>query len=162
VSDLRDLRAIEDVHYRYASSVDSGQMHRLSEVLHPDLWARYGNADPVEGADNVISWMSEFTKSCEWQHHLLNVYHVDVDDDAATALVYHTSYEKFAGDDDVCFLVARYHNELVRHDGTWKISRLVFEILYGDRRPAETDYLAAVGGRGPAVPGWPALRAEGH
>ena len=73
----------------------------------------------------------------------------------ATALVYPTSYQKFAGDDDVCFLVGRYHDELTRHEGTWKISRLVFEIKYGERRADAAGYLAAVGGRGPQVPSWP-------
>ncbi|MFC8045455.1 nuclear transport factor 2 family protein [Nocardia sp. NPDC057353] len=152
---IDDRIAIEEVLYRYASSVDSAQMHELRDILHPDLWAQYGNGEPVRGAETVIAWMSDFTKNCEWQHHLLNIYRITVDGDRATALVYHNSYEKFAGDDDVCFLVARYHNELERHEGAWKISRLVFEIVWGEKRPANTEYLTAVGGRGPAVPGWP-------
>jgi len=78
-----------------------------------------------------------------------------VQGDRATALVYHTSYQMFAGDDDLCFLVGRYHDELTRHEGTWKISRLVFEIMYGERRADAAGYLAAVGGRGPQVPSWP-------
>ncbi len=104
------------------------------DVLHPDLWAQYGNAEPAQGADTVIGWIREATKACVWQHHLLSVYHVDVEGDTASALVYHTSYQKFEGDDDVCFLVGRYHDELTQHEGTWKISRLVFEIMWGERR----------------------------
>jgi len=150
-----DRIAIEEVLYRYASSVDSAQMHQLHDVLHPDLQAQYGNGEPVEGADAVITWMTDFTKTCEWQHHMLNVYHIDIEGDKATALVYHTSFEKFAGDDDVCFLVARYHNELVCHEGTWKIAKLVFEIVWGEKRPANNEYISAVGGRGPKIPGWP-------
>ncbi|RZI53539.1 MAG: nuclear transport factor 2 family protein [Pseudonocardia sp.] len=150
-----DRIAIEEVLFRYASSVDSAQMHQLRDVLHPDLQAQYGNGEPVEGADAVIAWMTDFTKTCEWQHHMLNSYHIDIEGDKATALVYRNSFEKFAGDDDVCFLVARYHNELVRDEGTWKISRLVFEIVWGEKRPANTEYIAAVGGRGPKIPGWP-------
>ena len=73
----------------------------------------------------------------------------------ATALVYHTSYQKFEGEEDVCVLVGRYHDELVKHDGTWKISRLVFEIMWGERRADSAGYLEAVGGRGPQVPNWP-------
>jgi hypothetical protein len=46
-------------------------------------------------------------------------------------------------------LVARYHDELRRNEDGWKISRLVFEILWGERRRDETGYLAEVGGRGP-------------
>jgi hypothetical protein len=152
---VEDRILIEDQIYRYASSIDSGNPDALYDVLHPDLWAQYGNAEPVEGADVVIGWIRDATKACEWQHHLLSVYHVDVEGDRAKALVYHTSYQKFAGEDDVCQLVARYHNELVRHEGTWKISRLVFEIVWGERRADTAGYLAAVGGRGPQVPSWP-------
>lgn len=152
---LADRIEIEEQLYRYASAVDSAQMDQLHDVLHPDLVATYGNGEQLTGASTVIDWMSEFTKNCEWQHHMLSVYHVDIDGDHAKALVYHNSYEKFAGDDDVYYLVARYHNELTRHEGTWKISRLLFEIVWGDKRPAHTEYMTALGGRGPAVPGWP-------
>ena len=69
--------------------------------------------------------------------------------------VYHTSYQKFEGDDDVCVLVGRYHDELTLHEGTWKISRLVFEIMWGERRADAAGYLESVGGRGPQVPSWP-------
>ena len=100
----------------------------------------------------MIGWIREATKNCVWQHHLLSVYHVDVQGDSATALVYHTSYQKFEGDDDVCVLVGRYHDELTRHEGTWKISRLVFEIMWGERRADTAGYLESVGGRGPQVP----------
>ena len=59
------------------------------------------------------------------------------------------------GDDDVCLLVGRYHDELTLHEGTWKISRLVFEIMWGERRADAAGYLESVGGRGPQVPSWP-------
>ena len=71
--------------------------------------------------------------------------------DRATALVYHTSYQKFEGDDDVCVLVGRYHDELTLHEGTWKISRLVFEIMWGERRADTAGYLAV--GRRPRPAG---------
>ena len=152
---IEERLEIEDTLYRYASSIDSAQVDNLTEVLHPDLWAKYGNADPVEDADTAINWIRAATKSCVWQHHLLSVYHVDVKGDRATALVYHTSYQKFEGEDDVCVLVGRYHDELTRHEGKWKISRLVFEIMWGERRTDTAGYLESVGGRGPEVPGWP-------
>ena len=157
---VEERMLIEDTLYRYASSIDSANLDQLYDVLHPDLWAQYGNAEPVESAETVIGWIRDATKTCVWQHHLLSVYHVDVqgglDRDRATALVYHTSYQKFDGDDEVCVLVGRYHDELTRHDGKWKISRLVFEIMWGERRADTAGYLEAVGGRGPKVPGWPA------
>lgn len=155
MASIEDRILIEDVHYRYASSIDSARLDRLGGVLHPELRAQYGNAGPVEGGGKVIAWIREATSDCVWQHHLLNVYHVDAAGGSATALVYHTSYQKFSGDDDVCVLVGRYHNELTKHEGAWKISRLVFEIMWGERRADQAGYLESVGGRGPEVPGWP-------
>ncbi len=152
MTSVEDRILIEDTLHRYASSIDSGSPDALWDVLHPDLWAQYGNAVPAQGADTVIGWIREATKTCAWQHHLLNVNHVAVQGDTATALVYHTSYQKFDGDDQVCIVVGRYHDELTRHDGRWKISRLVFEIMWGDR-PADTAaYLESVGGRAHQVP----------
>ncbi|SED64133.1 nuclear transport factor 2 family protein [Streptomyces melanosporofaciens] len=155
MTSIEDRILIEDTHYRYSSSIDSANVDRLSEVLHPDIWARFGNADPIQGERKLTTWIREATARCVWQHHLLNVYHADVRGDSATALVYHTSYQKFSGDDGVCLLVGRYHNELTKHEGTWKISRLVLEVMWGERRTDTAGYLESVGGRGPEVLGWP-------
>jgi hypothetical protein len=64
--------------------------------------------------------------------------------------VYHTSHQLFNfAPDTVHVLVARYHNELRRESDGWKISRLVFERLWGERRKDETGYHAEIGGPGP-------------
>jgi ketosteroid isomerase-like protein len=152
---LQDRIDITDALYKYSSAIDSFDLEGVRSVLADDVWAQYGNLDPVEGGDAVVEWIGGATSTIVWQHHLLSVYHVDVQGDSATALVYHTSYQKFEGDDDVCVLVGRYHDELVRHEGTWKISRLVFEIMWGERRADGAGYLESVGGRGPQVPNWP-------
>ncbi len=147
-----DRTAITDTLYRYASCIDRRDIDGLRAVLADDLWAQYGNAPPVEGGAAVAAWIDEMTQDCVWQHHFLSVYHVDVDGDRARALVYHTSHQLFAGDPDtVHVLVGRYHDELERSANGWTISKLVFEILWGERRTDSTGYLAEVGGRGPAV-----------
>ena len=141
---------IEDTLYRYASCIDSANPDGLTEVLHPDLWAQYGNAEPAESADTVIQWIREATKNCVWQHHLLSVYHVDVQGDRATALVYHTSHQVFEADPDGAkLLVGRYDVELRREVDGWKISRLRLDLLWGEARVDVAGYLASVGGRGP-------------
>jgi hypothetical protein len=48
--------------------------------------------------------------------------------------------------DTVYELVARYHNELRRRGGTWRISKLFMEVLWAERRQDPTRYLDAVGG----------------
>ena len=79
---------------------------------------QYGNLDPVEGGDAVVEWIGGATSTIVWQHHLLSVYHVDVDGDTASALSYLTSYQEFTHEPDVAkTLVARYHDELRRTPG---------------------------------------------
>ena len=150
VSLLQDRLDVADSIYRYASCIDRRDMVGLRKVLADDMWAKYGNSEPMQGGDTVAAWIDAATKDALWQHHLLSVYHTDVEGDRAKALVYHTSYQVFRDDPDIVrVLVARYHNELTRSPACWQISRLVFEILWSERRSDPHGSLAAVGGRGP-------------
>ena len=92
---LQDRAEITDVLYRYASTIDRFDSEGLRGVLADDMWAQYGNADPITGGDAVAAWIGEATAHVVWQHHLLSVYHVDIDGDHASALVYHTSHQVF-------------------------------------------------------------------
>jgi ketosteroid isomerase-like protein len=149
---VRDRLDITDTIYRYASNIDRRDIKGVRDLFHDDIWAQYGNAEPMVGGDTVAGWIDDATRDCVWQHHLLSVYHVDVDGDRASALVYHTSYQVMASNPGVVkLLVARYHNELARTGHGWKISRLVFEILWGEQRSDTNGYLEAVGGRGPVL-----------
>jgi hypothetical protein len=105
---LKDRMDVTDVLYRYASTIDSKDYTVLRSVLADDLWAQYGPMEPVIGADQVMSFIIEYTKTAVWQHHMLSVYHVDVDGDHAKALVYHTSRQLFEEDPETMnLLVAR-------------------------------------------------------
>ena len=152
---LQDRLDITDTIYRYASCIDRRDLEGLRAVLHDDIRARYGNADWIEGGDALVKWIDEMTRDTVWQHHLLSVYHVDLDPrdrDRASALVYHTSHQVFAADPDtVGVLVARYHDQLVRTPEGWRIAELVFELCWGEQRTDATGYLEAVGGRGPVM-----------
>jgi hypothetical protein len=150
---VQDRIDITDTIYRYASCIDSFDNAGLRSVLADDIWAQYANNEPIQGGDAVAKWIDEATSDCIWQHHLLSVYHVDLDGDRARALVYHTSHQMTRTNPDVVgVLVARYHNELTRGpSGAWKISRLVFERLWGEQRTDASGFLASGGGRGPTV-----------
>jgi hypothetical protein len=147
---LQDRADITDVLYRYASTIDRFDSAGLRGVLADDMWAQYGNAEPVSGGDAVASWIGEAIANVVWQHHLLSVYHVDVDGDHASALVYHTSYQVFEDDQETAkLLFGRYHNELRREPDGWRISKLELEILWAQEKSDPTGYLALIGGRGP-------------
>jgi hypothetical protein len=147
---LQDRLDITDVLYRYASTIDRFDSEGLRSVLADDMWAQYGNADPITGGDAVAAWIGEATAHVVWQHHLLSVYHVDIDGDHASALVYHTSHQVFEDEPETAkVLVGRYHNELRREPDGWRISKLELEILWAEEKDDPTGYLALIGGRGP-------------
>jgi ketosteroid isomerase-like protein len=149
---LQDRNEITDVLYRYASTIDKFDYDGMRATLADDVWAQYGNADPVDGCDALEQWIREMTASVIWQHHFLSVYSVEIDGDSAKALVYHTSHQLFEDDpQNAKLLVGRYHNELRRDGDGWKISRLVLEIVGGESKADAAGYLELVGGRGPQV-----------
>jgi hypothetical protein len=148
---LQDRTDIEDVLYGYSLSVDSFDPDGVRAALADDIWAQYGNGEPVVGGDALAGWITEATATAIWQHHLLNVCRVTIDGDQAKALSYLTSYQVFRENPDVAIiLVARYHDELRREPAGWKISRRVMELLWGESK-ADAGYLASLGGRGPKV-----------
>ena len=151
ISLLKDRTDICEVLYRYSSAIDSFDYDALRDTLADDIWAQYGNSEPVTGGDALVKWIAGATASVIWQHHLLNVYHVDLDGDRASTIAYLTSYQVFKEDPGAAVvLVARYHDELRRESRGWRISRRVMEVLWGESRP-DSGYLDQLGGRGPRV-----------
>jgi hypothetical protein len=157
VANHTDLRALQDrveicdVLYRYSSSIDSFDNAGVRGTLADDIWAQYGNSEPVVDGDALAKWIAEATATVVWQHHLLNVYHVEIDGDVARTVSYLTSHQVFKENPAAAIiLVARYHDELRRTSDGWKISRRVMEVLWGESR-ADDGFLAQLGGRGPKV-----------
>ena len=130
-----DRLQVEDVILKYASSIDFKDYPALRSTLADDVVAQYGPATPIEGGDTLVSWIEEMGADRLWQHHLLNVYHVDVDGDVARALVYHTSHSASESEpDDVLVIVARYKDTLRRVDGSWKIADKRMELCWMETR----------------------------
>jgi ketosteroid isomerase-like protein len=147
---LQDRADVTDALYRYASTIDRFDVAGLRRLLADDLVAQYGNADPVTGGEAVAEWIGAAIAEVVWQHHLLSVYHVDVDGDGATALVYHTSHQVFEADPYAAMvLVGRYDVELRREVDGCNIRRRPLDLLWGAARVDVAGYLASVGGRGP-------------
>ena len=153
VQALQDRVDIIEVLNTYSSSVDKFDKAGVRSALADDIVGNYGNAEPVVGGDKLADWIYDATAGagCTWQHHLVNVYHVDIDGDTAKTLSYLTSYQVFEADPDgAVILVARYHDELRRTPDGWKIAKRTMEILWGERR-AKDGFLDSIGGPGPKV-----------
>jgi hypothetical protein len=151
---LLDREAVRDTIYRYGSTMDSFDHEGIRSVLADDLWAKYANDEPIVGGDHVAAWIMNQGDGIVLRHHFLNVYSVGVDGDTASALVYHTSHQ-FEQDHLDCarILVGRYRMQLARaaNGGGWRISLLEMEVLWAERRHDATQFLRAIGGRGPAT-----------
>jgi hypothetical protein len=122
---LLDRQQVVDTIYRYASSNDEKDYVTLRATFVDDAVAQYAGAPEILGGDAIVKWIEEMCVDKAWQHHLLNVYHVDLDGDEASTLVYHTSHQTtFDDPDTVLVIVARYTHKLRRVAGTWKIADL--------------------------------------
>ena len=141
------LEAAEAI-YRYGVAIDSFDNDAIRAAFDEEATAQYGkNTDVLHGPDEIVKFINDFTVDCAWQHHFLNVVRADVDGDHAKVIVYHTSHQVFdSAPDTVNVIVGRYHNELRRRDGVFRISKLYMEVLWAERRRDETGYLAALGG----------------
>jgi len=135
IAAIQDRIDVTDVLYRYGSTIDRRDVAGIRSVLADDLWAQYGDSEPMTGGDTVTAWIDERGALTQWQHHLLSVFHVELDGDQARALIYHTSHQVMLdAPDEVKVIVGRYHNELTRTAAGWRISRLVMEVLWRETR----------------------------
>ena len=121
---------------RYASSIDVKDWETLGNTFCADGAATLASGEVLRGRDVILDYIRTATAGRAWQHHLINVYHVDIDGDEASALTYHTSHQVAAADPDrALVLVARYHDRLRREaDGQWRISEKVLEVGWREER----------------------------
>jgi hypothetical protein len=137
VQELIERKAVEDVLYRYASSIDQRDYATLRSVFVDDAVTQYGEAPEMHGGDTVVKWVEEMCVGQSFQHHLINVYHVDLDLDAgeARSLTYHTSHQiRSAEPDKVILIVGRYRDVLRRVEGRWKIAEKRMEVGWIEER----------------------------
>ena len=136
IQDLIDFHQVSQVIYRYASSVDAKDWSTLRTLFVEDATAKYGDYPELTGIDTILNFITTSSEPREWLHHLLSVYHVDVDGDEAVTLTYHTSHQIEPGGTVFGLIVARYRHRLRRVDGTWKIVRKEMEIGVREKRAA--------------------------
>lgn len=135
LQELVDRQRITDTLYRYASAVDSKDYVTLRSILDDDVVGRYADRPAVQGAEAIVDWVRASTAHLGWQHHLLSVYHIDIDGDTAEAVTYHTSHQTtLEAPDDVAVIVARYRDRLRRQGKRWVITEKVMEVGWREQR----------------------------
>lgn len=132
---LLDRQAIEDTLYTYASSIDQKDYATLRTTFADDAVAQYAGAPEIHGGDAIVKWIEEMSVDQSFQHHFINVYHVDVDADDARTFTYHTSHQLKVDDPDTDLLiVGRYRDVLRRTDDGWKITEKRMEVGWMEER----------------------------
>jgi ketosteroid isomerase-like protein len=138
---LLDRQEIVDLLLRYASAIDAKDYTTLRSLFCDDIHARYGEDVVVDGGDALLAWIDDMTKTATWQHHMLNVYHVDfVSDTEATTLTYHTSHQTTSDAPDICRkIVARYYDTVRKVDGRWLIADKYMQIGWTQAFTADSE-----------------------
>ena len=144
---MGDERALEKLEFSARRSRTSSTVTRptidakdyvgLRSTFHDDAIGQYGDAPEMHGADVIVKWIEEMCVDQGFQHHLINVYHVDLDLDAgeATASTYHTSHQIRRDDPDrVLLIVGRYRDKVRRVEGEWKILDKRMEVGWVEQR----------------------------
>lgn len=132
---LIDRQDIEETLYRYASAIDVKDYDTLRTVFVDDVVAQYAGAPEIHGADTLVKWIEEMSVDQGFQHHLINVFHVDIDGDEARTFTYHTSHQIAPSEPDkVLLIVGRYRDVLRRVSGAWKIAEKRMEVGWMEER----------------------------
>lgn len=141
-----DRLAVSDVLMRYCSSVDVKDFDTTRTLFDDAATASYAGSDWLQGGDQIVAWLRAMTTEQTFQHHMLSVYHVDLDatGDEATTLSYLISHQIGAADPDtVLQMVSSYNDTLRRVDGTWKIVKKEYMIGWAEVRTAPQSLLLA-------------------
>ncbi|ROZ99082.1 nuclear transport factor 2 family protein [Gordonia sp. OPL2] len=147
-----DRELIARTLYAYAAGCDTFDREAIRATVADDVWAQYGNGEPIIGGDALADWISGMTSAITWQQHTLTVYTIDVDGDHADALTYLHSYQGFADDPDTALVMAgRYHDEFRRTDVGWRISRRTMDYLWATESSISSTFMPLLGGLGPGV-----------
>ena len=126
---LLDRQAIEDTLYKYAATIDLKDYDGLRSVFTDDVTAQYAGAPEIQGADTLVAWIREMSPTQAFQHHLVNVYEVEIEGDEARAYTYHTSHQvDERTPDQVYLIVGRYRDRLRRVGATWLIADKRMEV----------------------------------
>jgi hypothetical protein len=116
---LLDQQEVRDVLARLARSIDRLDFELMAECYHPDgTDERHGVRRTVP---EFIAWVEPVLRSMDSTLHQLTTQLVVVDGDEATAETYCVARHVLPPDGRVWFAHLRYHDDLVRLDGRWRL-----------------------------------------
>ena len=115
-----DRAAIRDLLARYCHTFDTGDADGVADLFTEDGVFDPGvpGFEPVEGREVIRGFVG--TVPAGMVHHLTTDAAYDVDGDVATGIASFMAVAKGA-----FVTVGRYHDDLVRVDGAWRIRRRV-------------------------------------
>ena len=139
---LRDIRAIEQLKYRYANYCDNGyDPHGIASLFTPDgVWVVNGVGGDVTGAEAIRQHFRELSKSISWALHFMMAPQVELAEDGLSAvgkfyLLCHCTIAKTDSphENDAVVLTLNYVDQFVKRDGQW-----LFKELRGTMHQAST------------------------
>jgi hypothetical protein len=127
---LEDERAVERVMARYGECVDNSyDLEGMEAILTEDLVWRSNAFGEYEGRDAYFDGQREISKGVDWAFHVMSPIRVEVAPDGSSAegTFYLLMLATFIGSDHgrvPIVLTARYDNNFVKSDGTWRCNRM--------------------------------------
>ena len=136
---LQDRADLDDLVKRYAIGCDTRDREVLFSTFTTDAHAQYASADPLDGAEAIVDWISMMTEPTLWQQHMISPYSYGIDGDRASVTAYLISHQNFQPNPNVTtMMTSRYALECVRTAEGWRIADLTLvvgwiESRYGDQ-----------------------------
>jgi hypothetical protein len=154
-SDLADVHAIEQVLYRYAIAIDTGDLAALDEVFTPDARLDMSVAGTLTPAE-YRARCEEVLAGLDATHHLIASPVVALGPDGGTATA-HTYYQaqhaRNGCPGGALLLIGGWiDDELVRTAGGWRVARRRGRAVWFDGNPAVLGLDVAVGANPALIP----------
>ena len=136
---LEDIEAVKKLKARYFRSIDRKLWGELAECFTEDGVAKYGARPELAGAKAIVEWVS----TVEGGDHVVTTHQghnpeIELTSDTTARGKWSLYY--YRGDNET--KTARrsggyYEEDYVKQDGTWKMKRLTFVVLYSEQSRME-------------------------
>lgn len=136
---MDDYRAVENLMYRYAFTLDSGDLPGVAELFRHGEIVAPASESVVRGYDEVLEMYNNSTRLYECgtprTRHIISNVMVEVDDSGttATAKAYFTVVQATEDFPLQTIISGHYHDSFEKHGGQWRFARKeMYPELFGD------------------------------